>query len=65
MDSKAWWKSKTMWLNVAVVAAGIADQLITGGLIPPAWIPSILSAIGIANVVLLSITTQPLTVSAE
>lgn len=51
-------KSKTVWLNVATVAAGITAYLAANPALVAAYGPQALVIIGIANVVLRNITTK-------
>ena len=64
-EAKPFWKSKTLWANLAVVLVGVADQFIAGGLIPPEWTPTVLGFVGVVNVILRTVTTAPLTTAAE
>lgn len=62
MESKPWYKSKTMWFNIATVAAAGAG-FIAGNptaflpFIPADWAPAVLAGVGLVNVVLRAITT--------
>ncbi len=56
--SKPWWKSKTVWLSVLIVAVGIAEYI--AGLPVGASIPTIIA--GCLNIVVRFLTGQPLTI---
>jgi hypothetical protein len=60
-NGKPWWQSKTIWLNLALILGAFAEDF-TGWLasigITEGWL---IGALGIANLALRSITTQPLT----
>lgn len=60
MSKKAWWKSKTLWVN-AVVAALVALEAVTGLLKPyvgDAFYAAIAVALPIVNAMLRVITTE-------
>lgn len=59
MKTKRWYKSKTVWLNVATAVAG-AGPLVANftGLVEPFTYALLLTAVGVANVALRFITTQ-------
>ena len=55
MPSKAWWKSKTIWFNIAILASGVVDFILAsraqgGGVI----------ALGILGIILRFITNRPI-----
>jgi hypothetical protein len=52
--------SKTYWINGAFVAIAVANQLMSGGLIPPEWLPLFTTGIAVANIILREFTTKPL-----
>lgn len=55
MMAKSWWKSKTLWVNLGALVAGVGtyvDGQGTGGLLA--------AGLALANVVLRSITVAPL-----
>lgn len=54
---KPWYKSRTIWLNAAAAVLGIADQVAGTG-VGGVWLVPML---GVANMVLRAMTTQPLT----
>ena len=54
--SKPWYKSRTLWLNAATAVLSVADQVAGTG-VGGMWL---VPTLGIANMVLRSITTQPL-----
>ncbi len=59
MNSKSLFKSKTFWVNLLGITA---DAILHySGVLPPAWQPYIVMAGGIINVVLRTITNQPVT----
>lgn len=65
VEAKPFWESKTMWINVLTVVAMILsfviDTHMAGGLpldLDPRWIAL---ALGIVNIVLRSVTNQPIT----
>jgi len=66
-ESKPWYKSKTVWFNVAtVVAAGtgfiVGNPAAILPFIPEAWsAPAALAIVGLVNVVLRAITTTGIT----
>lgn len=64
-EAKVWYESKTLWINILTVAAMIlsfvVDTSMAGGLpldLDPRWIAL---ALGIINIVLRSVTNQPVT----
>lgn len=56
---KKWYKSKTVWLNVATVVAG-AGPLVANftGLVNPLVFALLLTGVGLANVALRFLTDQ-------
>lgn len=63
MPSKPWWKSKTQWVNILSTIAGIGATL---GVIPALGpvAGGALAVSGVANIILRSITTQPITLTS-
>ena len=58
---KRWYQSKTVWTNIAVIAAGVQQMVPTlQGIIPPEAYAYILFVAGVTNVGLRSITTTGL-----
>jgi len=62
MDTKPWYKSKTMWFNIAtVVAAGTAfvssNPAAFLPFLPEQSAPVILAVVGVINVMLRAVTT--------
>ncbi|MDI3260077.1 MAG: hypothetical protein QJR02_10315 [Sinobacteraceae bacterium] len=64
--SKAWYKSRTLWLNaVALVLAAAADNWSAlQSVLPAHWYAWLAFALPVANAILRTITTQPLHWSA-
>lgn len=59
---KDWWKSRTIWINAAVIACavlGAAIDAVRDALGPAAYL-IVVAAVAIINVALRKITTQPL-----
>ncbi len=61
--AKPWWKSRTIWaqllpIMVAILALLADDQLLTNH---PQAVAGLLLAIGVINIVLRSLTGQPIT----
>ena len=54
---KAWWKSKTIWVNTLGAAVEIGQLLMQAQILPPGTITLVLAG---ANVVLRKLTTQPI-----
>lgn len=48
MDSKSIFKSKTFWFNALSVIATVSTTY--AGLMPPAWLPYVAAAGGVANI---------------
>ena len=62
VGAKPWWRSKTIWANIlpvvlAILALMADDQLIAKH---PQAVSAVLLAIGMVNIVLRSITNQPI-----
>ena len=57
-NSKPWWQSKTIWVNVLTAVGTIGAQLADA--LPPEWATKILSALAVVNLVLRVITTEPI-----
>lgn len=57
MNKKKWYKSRTVWLNVATVVAG-ASPLVANftGLVSPFAYALLLTAVGVANIALRFLT---------
>ena len=52
-NSKPWYKSKTVWVNVIVMIVGVLTILQTSQtLVPSTWLPYFALVVGILNVVL-------------
>ena len=64
MTPKAWYLSRTLWLNALafIVMALTLPEL--GALLPPAWRPAIAFVVALANMALRFSTAQPLGTSA-
>ena len=58
-QNKKWWKSKTVWLNVATAVAG-ASPLIGNftGIVSPLTYAILLSVVGVANIALRFLTDK-------
>lgn len=54
--TKPWYKSKTMWLNIAAGGLALADQAAGAGIGGPYFVP-VLAAL---NLFLRTVTSQPL-----
>ena len=59
LQTKKWYKSKTVWLNVATAVAG-ATPLIANftGLVSPFTYALLLTVVGIANIALRFLTVE-------
>jgi len=59
-DSKYWWQSRTVWVNVVATLFAIlgAFKLLPGGLDQESVVTAIMGAVAIANVVLRLVTHQ-------
>lgn len=51
-------KSKTVWLNTITTLVEVANYV--SPFIPPQYHPAVVAGVGVANVILRTITTQPL-----
>jgi len=60
METKPWYKSKTMWVNIASMILALADQFVGTGAFP-SWAIAILAG---ANVALRTVTGQPVSAKA-
>jgi len=59
-ETKAWFKSKTLWTNVVIVGLAIVDFVQNQSLSP-----TVLMLAGIANIVLRFISNQTLTLKSN
>lgn len=57
MDPKSWYFSRTIWVNVLTVAVSIGTQF--ADVVPPTVAAKLLGFVGVLNIVLRFITTQP------
>ena len=59
--AKPWWESKTIWLNIVVGTIGVveASSDVLKGIVPPEVMGGILVGAAMLNVVLRSVTGQP------
>lgn len=55
---KSKWKSKTVWINALTTAVAIFDYV--SPIVPPAYQPALLALVGVINVGLRFVTTQPI-----
>lgn len=69
VEPKLWYESKTLWINaltvIASILAFIVDTQTAGGLpfeIDPRWV---VIALGVVNIILRSVTNQPVTRSKQ
>lgn len=58
--TKLWYKSKTIWWNIATLAAAIASMVEFVAVLPEAWAPWVLLAGALGNIYLRSITEDPI-----
>lgn len=65
VEPKVWYESKTLWINgltvLAMILSFVIDAQMTGGLpldLDPRWISL---ALGVVNILLRSVTNQPVT----
>ena len=56
MEAKKWYLSRTVWLNILIVAGGIAEFI--GGL--PAGASATTIAVGIIGILIRFLTNQPI-----
>lgn len=64
MDSKSWWESKTIWLNVVAVAFGLLTAFhvaLPADLTQDTVVGAIMSLVGVAGIVLRFVTGKPIT----
>ena len=61
MQTKSIFESRTIWLNAIVAVLAIYDQV--APFIPPAWVPKIAAIVGVLNIILRLVTTQPVSLS--
>ena len=54
---KAWWRSRTIWINILGVIAEGGQLLTDVKVVPPG---TITMALGLVNIVLRKLTTQPI-----
>lgn len=66
-QEKQWWQSKTIWLNLAVGALAAIDMSTDTlkTVLPPDVMGGILAVTAVANVVLRTITGQPVVVKKK
>lgn len=62
-EEKPWWRSKTMWFNMAVAALIALEMNLPGlqGFIEPQTYAYVLMGVNIVNVVLRAVTKAPVT----
>lgn len=65
VPAKPWWQSKTLWLNALVILAGLLEVVRESGQLLPAtaaWV-----GVGLAgvNLILRTLTTQPVAAGAN
>lgn len=64
MDSKPWYKSKTVWANIIVVAVAIGIYLQSQpGVIPEQYAVYFAAFLGALNIVLRFVSDQPITLT--
>ena len=63
MNPKSLFASKTFWVNLLGGVASVAGTY--GGYIPPKYAPAVMAAGGIANILLRTVTSQPVTVAGS
>lgn len=56
--SKRWWRSRTVWFNVAV--AVFASLELSLGVLPAGWYAMAVIVVPLVNIALRRITTQPI-----
>lgn len=59
MIGKKWWQSKTIWVNVLTTIGTVGATLVDA--LPAAWGAKIVAVLGLVNVVLRAITSEPVT----
>lgn len=64
VDTKHWWESKTIWLNVIGGIIEILSATEFMNIIPQAWASYIALAIFIGNLILRLISTSPIGIAA-
>lgn len=57
MTSKPFWTSKTVWVNALALAGSIA---LSFGMAPEQWAPISVGVLAVANVILRSVTGDPI-----
>ncbi len=62
MNAKPWWKSKTLWTNIAVIGVGVQQNLSAlDGVVSPEVFGFALFVIGSINVILRVVTNSAVT----
>jgi hypothetical protein len=61
VEAKEFWQSKTFWVNVMVIVVAVLDLLSKQPFVPPQYVPFVLFAVGVVNIVLRAITDKPVT----
>jgi hypothetical protein len=61
MPPKSLFASKTFWVNALTLAIGVGGYLT--GLVPAPYQPIVVAALALANIILRTITDQPVTIT--
>lgn len=62
MEAKPWYRSKTMWANGLAAAAMILAESQSWTFLPDGWEGYSVAALGVVNILLRSVTRQPVKV---
>lgn len=67
MTEKQWWQSKTIWLNLAIGVVAVVDMSSDAlkTVLPPDVMGGVLAVTAVVNVVLRTITGQPVVVKKK
>lgn len=63
MDTKPWWQSKTVWMNMAIATVGALAETVPAvrDYLPQGWYGIYMVAVALVNVWLRTISTATLT----
>lgn len=66
MNSKPWYESKTVWVNIIAIALAVGYYLLdTPGIVPAAYVTYVAAGLGVLNIILRSIGTEPITLTRK
>lgn len=64
-QAKPFWQSKTVWINAVAIFAAILESTEIVDLIPADWQAAIPALLAVANIILRTVTHQPVSVRSE